>query len=58
MYFYCPETQGKTLEEIDLIFVSKALQESSAGQKLIETTVMTSDSKDEARFYETVEERI
>ena len=58
MYFFCPETQGKTLEEIDLIFVSEALRESSAGQKLVENTVMTSDSKDESRFNETVEKGI
>ena len=46
MYFFCPETQGKTLEEIDLIFVSQQLRESSAGQKLVESTGMVPDSGD------------
>ena len=46
VYFFCPETQGKTLEEIDLIFLSKRLRESSAGQKLVGTTGMEPDSEE------------
>lgn len=48
VYFCCPETQGKTLEEIDLVFVSKKLRESTAGQKLIESTGTTSDTAEKS----------
>ncbi len=48
VYFFCPETQGKTLEEVDLIFVSQRLRESSAGQKLMESTGVVMDLEDKS----------
>ncbi|KAF2139254.1 uncharacterized protein K452DRAFT_275396 [Aplosporella prunicola CBS 121167] len=34
VYFCCPETRGRTLEEVDLIFVSEKLQDSAAVRQL------------------------
>ena len=35
VYFFCPETRGKSLEEIDLIFLkSETLMNSAAAQTL------------------------
>ena len=48
VYFFCPETQGKTLEEVDLIFVSQRLRESSAGLKLAESTGVVLDLEDKS----------
>ena len=35
VYFCCPETQGKSLEEIDLVFVSQALKDHSAAAQTL-----------------------
>ncbi|MCJ1298331.1 hypothetical protein MMC08_001120 [Hypocenomyce scalaris] len=34
VYFYCPETRGSSLEEIDLLFMSDRLKQTDAGKKL------------------------
>ena len=35
VYFCCPETQGKSLEEIDLVFVSQSLKDNSAAAQTL-----------------------
>ena len=48
VYFFCPEIQSKTLEEVDLIFVSQRLRESSAGKKLVGITGAVLDLEDKS----------
>lgn len=38
VYFMCPETTGKTLEEIDLIFASGSIRDSGLASELIAHT--------------------
>lgn len=35
VYFMCPETTGKTLEEIDLIFAKQSVKDSGLASELI-----------------------
>jgi hypothetical protein len=34
VYFCCPETRGRTLEEIDLVFITESLKDTSAAKTL------------------------
>ncbi|KAK8245352.1 general substrate transporter [Phyllosticta capitalensis] len=45
VYFCCPETRGRTLEEVDLLFMSQRLQGTSAAKQLEHTASLSSASR-------------
>lgn len=52
VYFCCPETRGKSLEEIDLIFMSSRLRDTEAAKTLEHERMSVSGTSDEASAQE------
>ncbi|EOD47809.1 putative hexose carrier protein [Neofusicoccum parvum] len=48
VYFCCPETRGRTLEEVDLIFMSERLENTAAAKQLHHTASISSTSTENA----------